>query len=82
MHVKSWWRFKYSRRSSANTMGRFGGGWQWKFGIQASSGSVLISLLISELRIDIRSKKEIAAANARRAARRIMYNDWYGDKTK
>lgn len=45
----------YSRRSSKAPCGRFGGGWQWKVGVQAGGsrdrGTVLVSLLVAELTI-------------------------------
>lgn len=49
-------RVTYSRRSSAG-MGRFGGGWQWKVGVQAGDltrkqGTVIVSLLIASFRIE------------------------------
>lgn len=33
-------------------MGRFGGGWQWKLGFQAARGTLIISLLVFDIRID------------------------------
>lgn len=30
-------------------MGRFGGGWNWKVGIQVGGKTVLISLLVAQL---------------------------------
>lgn len=46
-------RFKagISWRSSKSIWGRFGGGWQWKFGVQASSTTVIIALLVMEIRL-------------------------------
>jgi len=41
----------YSRRSRNGIMGRFGGGWNWKLGFQASGKTLLLSLLVSELTI-------------------------------
>lgn len=40
----------YRRRPSTGYMGRFGGGWQWKLGAQFSMGTLLVGLLIVELR--------------------------------
>jgi hypothetical protein len=42
-------KIKFSMRRSDGFMGRFGGGWNWKVGIQASERTVLLSLLIAEL---------------------------------
>jgi hypothetical protein len=39
---------KFSWRSSKG-WGRFGGGWQWKIGVQAAGRTVLFSLLFCEL---------------------------------
>lgn len=36
----------YERRGSHQTMGRFGGGWNWKLGLQWSRTCCLISLLV------------------------------------
>jgi len=35
-------------------MGRFGGGWQWKVGFQATEGfkSIIINLLVFNIRIE------------------------------
>jgi hypothetical protein len=52
------WAIKYSHRSKQATMGRFGGGWNWKLGIQTGERSVLISLLVSELKITWPKTKE------------------------
>jgi hypothetical protein len=44
-------------KSRKNLMGRFGGGWNWRIGIQAGSWrSVIVSLLICSVRINIRKK--------------------------
>ena len=37
-------------RSKKNLWGRFGGGWNWKLGLQIGSTTTIISLLIFELR--------------------------------
>lgn len=55
--IKREWRLlgrevKYSRRSANELFGRFGGGWNWKIGVQWGKNTVLFSLLVSELRID------------------------------
>ncbi len=43
------WRLTYQWRSAHNLWGRFGGGWQWKLGIQAGHSTVIISLLVCSL---------------------------------
>lgn len=45
---------KFSHRPATAPMGRFGGCWQLKVGIQASRSTVLISLLIAELKISFK----------------------------
>ena len=44
-------KIRFEMRSKDNFMGRFGGGWQWKLGFQASKTSIIISLLVAELSI-------------------------------
>ena len=52
---KEWQRGRFmvgiSWRSGKGIMGRFGGGWQWKLGLQGSWSTVILSLLILEIRI-------------------------------
>lgn len=47
-------RVRITHRPASSWMGRFGGGWQWKVGVQADGKlrCVIISLLIADLRID------------------------------
>lgn len=51
-----WWigrlRVRYTHRDRAAFMGRFGGGWQWKLGLQAGGRTLIVSLLVAELRFD------------------------------
>ena len=42
----------FNWRSADNFWGRFGGGWNWKLGFAASGKTVIISLLIADLRFD------------------------------
>lgn len=46
------WKFSYSRRSSKNIWGRFGGGWNWKLGMDIGGSCVILNLLVSSLRIE------------------------------
>ena len=48
----------FTIRSKSNSWGRFGGGWNWKLGFQAGGSTIIISLLIAELRIDRYKLKE------------------------
>lgn len=43
--------FTYERRSKEGFMGRFGGGWQYKLGIDIGGSTVILNLLIASLRI-------------------------------
>lgn len=40
----------YRWRSSREPWGRFGGGWNWKLGVQAGGGTVILALLVCSLR--------------------------------
>jgi len=44
-------------RSKNSIMGRFGGGWNWKLGLQAGERTLIISLLVLDVRIDITKGK-------------------------
>jgi len=46
------WAIRYQRRPASNLWGRFGGGWQWKVGIDVGGQSVIFNLLVATLRID------------------------------
>lgn len=46
-------KITYSHNKACSLWGRFGGGWNWKLGFQAGSKTLIISLLICELRFDI-----------------------------
>ena len=48
----AWGRnFKWERRIG-EPMGRFGGGWEWKLGVQVGGSTVILNLLVGTLRID------------------------------
>ena len=46
-------KISYSHKKSTELWGRFGGGWNWKLGFQIGGNTLLISLLIYEIRIVI-----------------------------
>ena len=50
--------FHYKRRSSRGLMGRFGGGWNWKFGFQIGGSTVILNLLVANIRITRKIKTE------------------------
>lgn len=49
------WEVEIDWRSAKNVMGRFGGGWRWKLGVQWSGAVVILSLLI--LSITVRRRR-------------------------
>lgn len=52
------WRFHFTWRDATGLMGRFGGGWNWKVGVQWGCTSAIICLLVCELCISKPKKKE------------------------
>jgi hypothetical protein len=50
--------FQYSHRSKENLMGRFGGGWNWNLGFQASGSTLILNLLVASLRITKQIKED------------------------
>lgn len=44
-------------RNKKQAMGRFGGGWNWKFGFQAGGSTLIIDLLVMSIRIEWEKKK-------------------------
>ena len=52
-------RITFTWRSSKCLWGRFGGGWQWKLGFQASRTCVIFNLLICSIRVSWYKEKEI-----------------------
>jgi len=55
------WSFRFHWRRSDGFMGRFGGGWNWKIGLQMGSSSLIISLLIFSITISKPYKKKLDA---------------------
>lgn len=49
---------RVSWRSSESIMGRFGGGWNWKLGLQAGGRSLIVSLLVLEIIFRLNKKEE------------------------
>lgn len=45
-------KIKYTRKPKAAYMGRFGGGWNWKLGVQVGGRTVIISLLVCDIRVE------------------------------
>ena len=48
----------FEMRSKENVWGRFGGGWDWKFGFQAGGKTLVISLLVAELTFNFFPKEK------------------------
>lgn len=49
-------KFCFLKRQKDPIWGRFGGGWNWKFGFQSGGRTLIISLLIAEFRVEIKRK--------------------------
>lgn len=49
-------RVTYEYRSN-DLMGRFGGGWNWKLGLQVGAGTIILNLLIATLRFDWEARR-------------------------
>lgn len=52
-------KIKFEARSKKNLWGRFGGGWNWKLGVQGGSTTWIFSLLIATLSFYWRRKEEV-----------------------
>ena len=55
--IKKKWRvlgfnITYNWQSSKNLWGRFGGGWNWELGFQASRSTLILNVLVFSIRID------------------------------
>lgn len=47
---------RFHMRRSDGLMGRFGGGWNWKFGVQVGGSTTIVSLLIADMTIELLPK--------------------------
>lgn len=47
-------------KSKNSLWGRFGGGWNWKLGFQAGGNTLIISLLVIDVRFCLKDHKEAA----------------------
>jgi len=45
-------RITYYHGSPKDFWGRFGGGWNWKLGFQLGYGTLIISLLVFDIRVN------------------------------
>ena len=55
-------RISFKWRSKKNLWGRFGGGWNWKLGMQIGSATVILDLLTFTIRFDKVIKPKPACA--------------------
>jgi hypothetical protein len=46
-------RAVYNRRSRKNLWGRFGGGWNWRIGVDIGGSTVIVNLLVASLRFEV-----------------------------
>lgn len=44
-------------RKKNNLWGRFGGGWNWKFGFMAAGNTIIISIVVFSIRFDFNKKE-------------------------
>jgi len=51
------WKIEVEQRRKNNLWGRFGGGWNWEFGILVGS-DIIINYLVGSVRISRRKKNE------------------------
>jgi hypothetical protein len=51
-------KIRYERRFASNLWGRFGGGWQWKLGLQASRSTIIFNLLVATLTVSWYVRKD------------------------
>ena len=49
-------KINFNMRSAEGYMGRFGGGWNWKLGVMVGGRTVIVSLLVADLRITLGDK--------------------------
>lgn len=55
------YRFRFHWRSRENLWGRFGGGWNWKLGVQVGSTTVMVFLLVFTLSVKrLKEDREVA----------------------
>lgn len=50
-------KFHFTWRDASGIMGRFGGGWNWKVGVQWGKSDALFSLFVCELSVSWYKKK-------------------------
>lgn len=61
------WKFarlkvKFEWRSKKNLWGRFGGGWNWKIGVQIGGSSLILDILTFSLRFSLEKSEQAAAS--------------------
>ncbi len=52
-------------RSAKGLWGRFGGGWNWKLGFQAGGNTMIVSLLVADLRFSLKQNIKGSRAEER-----------------
>lgn len=55
------WEVRADKRSKHAHWGRFGGGWQWKFGVMVGGRTTIISLLVFDVRITRPARRKRAS---------------------
>lgn len=56
-------RVRFNWRSASNLWGRFGGGWNWKFGFQIGGRTVIFNLLVCSVTISLVPRERRQAAH-------------------
>lgn len=52
-------KINFDIHNNKGLMGRFGGGWNWKLGIQVGGRTIVLSLLVAELSISLKKKNHL-----------------------
>lgn len=52
-------RIEYHWRSKDSLWGRFGGGWNWEFGMQAGGNTIILNCLVFSLRFWKETKRKV-----------------------
>jgi hypothetical protein len=60
-----------SMRRADGFMGRFGGGWNWKFGFQIGGRTIIFSLLVADLRLSLLKEKPQQEDEVEQARRHV-----------
>lgn len=54
------WKVRVSWRRKDGLMGRFGGGWNWRLGVQVGGTTVLVNLLVMSVAVSRLKERGVA----------------------